>query len=195
MALPPLPENNTDRLFIYYTSGGGVSAQEHVMTIRYEATLAQPFDIMDDLGGIMNTTAFEAALFNGWAVLRAETQAAGSQFRFPVSVPASLLGVLGTAAGTKTPPQQARELRFVGRGLTSGRRVSMSLYGVDDGAIVGNDFRFEPVAASALDTLLTFMQGLGLTGAAFTNIGHGQTQWYDYINWQYNSHWESEQRA
>ena len=34
MALPPLPENNTDRLFIYYTSGGGATCAG-VRSARY----------------------------------------------------------------------------------------------------------------------------------------------------------------
>ncbi len=195
MAPPALPENNTDRLFIYYQTGGGVTAQEHVMTIRYNSGVATPFDIMDDLASVMGTTAFQALLFTGWNVLRAETQAEGSIFRFPTAVPASLLAVVGTGGTTANPSQQAREVRFIGRGLTSGRKVSMSLYGLGDTAIGQNDFRFEPAGGTPLADLLTFMKGIGLTGAAFTNIGKGQTQWYDYVNWQYNSHWETEQRA
>lgn len=195
MALPPLPENNTDRLFIYYTSGGGSTAQEHVFTVRYNGALAQPFDIMSDLGETMDLAGMEAELFVGWQVLRAETQAEGSQFRFPVSVPATLSNIVGAAGGAQTPIAQAREIRLIGRGLTSGRRVSLSLYGVAQSAITGDDFRFEPTGTNPLLDVLTFVKGLGLTGAAFTNIGKGTTQWYDYVNWQSNSHWETEQRA
>jgi hypothetical protein len=195
MAPPALPENNTDRLFIYYQTGGGATAQEHVMTIRYDASTAMPFDIMDDLAGIIGTAPFMASLFDGWNVLRAETQLEGSIFRFPTTVPASLLAVVGSGLASATPAQQAREVRFIGRGLVSGRKVTMSLYGLIDAIIAETDFRFEPVGGTPLANLLTFMKGIGLTGAAFTNIGKGQTQWYDYVNWQYNSHWETEQRS
>lgn len=195
MALPPLPENNTDRLFIYYTSGGGATAQEHVFTVRYNSAIAQPFDIMSDLGETMSDAGLAAVLLTGWQVLRAETQAQGSQFRFPVSVPTTLSSIIGTAVQTVTPSTQAREVRFIGRGLTSGRRVSMSWYGLADGAVESADFRFTPTPAGPLADVLLFVRGLGLTGAAWTNIGGGTTNWYEYVNWQYNSHWETEQRA
>ena len=195
MALPPLPENNTDRIFIYYTTGGGATAQEHVLSIRYNASLATAFDIMDDLASVLSLSTSEGDLLSGWSVLRAETQAEGSIIRLPATVPASLLAVLGTGQPTATPSTQAREVRFIGRGLTTGRRVSLSLYGVKDGAIAEADFRFEPATGGLLGDLLQFIKGIGLTGAAFSTIGSEQTNWYSYVNWQYNSHWETEQRA
>jgi hypothetical protein len=185
MALPPLPENNTDRLFVYYTTGGGVTAQEHVMTIRYDATLTDPSEIMTGLGTAMQADSGGGQLFDGWQVLRAETQAKGSQFRFPVPVPSELLAVLGAG----------QEVGVQGRGSTSGRRVSLSLYGVATNAVLSSDFRFEPFPATLLGNLLTFMGLRGSAGTSFINIGGGPTTWYTYVNWQYNSHWETQQRA
>lgn len=195
MALPPLPENNTDRLFVHYTSGGGATAQNHVMTIRYNAATAQPFDILTDLGDTFAGLANEGDLFDGWSVLRAETQAQGAQVRLPVSVPANLLAVTGNGQANVTQRSQSREVRFIGRGLTSGRRVSMSLYGIKDGAIESEDYRFEPTPGSLLADLLLLIKGIGLTGAAWTTIAGDQTNWYPYVNYQANSHWETEQRA
>jgi hypothetical protein len=195
VALPPLPENNTDRLFVYYTTGGGVTAQEHVMTIRYSAALTDASAIMTALGTAMQDDAGGSFLFDGWQVLRAETQAEGSLFRFPVPVPSELSAVLGSGQAVATPTDQAREVRFQGRGSTSGRRTSLSLYGVAANAVLGGDFRFEPFPATLLGNLLELMQAQGAAGAAFLNIGGGPTTWYSYVNWQYNSHWESEQRA
>jgi hypothetical protein len=195
MALPPLPENNTDRLFVYYTTGGGVTAQEHVMTIRYDATLTDPSEIMTGLGTAMQADSGGGQLFDGWQVLRAEVQAKGSQFRFPVPVPGELLAVLGAGQEVATPTDQAREVRFQGRGSTSGRRVSLSLYGVATNAVLSSDFRFEPFPATLLGNLLTFMGLRGSAGTSFINIGGGPTTWYTYVNWQYNSHWETQQRA
>jgi hypothetical protein len=195
VALPPLPENNTDRLFVYYTTGGGVTAQEHVMTIRYNAALTDPSAIMTALGTAMQADAGEGALFDGWQVLRAEVQAEGSQFRFPVPVPSELSAVLGSGQEVASPTDQAREVRFQGRGSTSGRRVSLSLYGVAANAVLGGDFRFEPFPATLLGNLLSLMALRGSAGTSFINIGGGPTTWYTYVNWQYNSHWETQQRA
>ncbi len=195
MPLPPLDENNTARLFIRYQTGGGTLSQEHTLSVRYNASLATPFDIMDGLAGVLDNGPGEAALFDGWQVLSAENQAAGSVVRLPVSVPASLLAVVGAGQGFATPSEQAREVRFIGRGLNSGRRVSLSLYGVATGAIAEQDFRFVPPGGTGLAALLTHIKGLALTGAAYTTIAGDPTNWYDYVNWQYNSHWETEQRA
>jgi hypothetical protein len=195
MALPPLPENNTDRLFIYYQTGGGTTSQEHVMTIRYDATLTDPSEIMTGLGAAMQADTGGGFLFDGWQVLRAETQAKGSLFRFPVPVPSELLAVLGSGQEVASPTDQAREVRFQGRGSTSGRKVSLSLYGVIAGAMLETDFRFDPVPSTLLGNLLTFIALRGSAGTSFINIGGGPTTWYTYVNWQYNSHWESQQRA
>jgi hypothetical protein len=195
MALPPLPENNTDRLFIYYQTGGGTTSQEHVMTIRYDATLTDPGEIMTALGTAMQADVGGGHLFDGWQVLRAETQAKGSLFRFPVPVPGELLAVLGTGQEVASPTDQAREVRFQGRGTTSGRKVSLSLYGVIGAAMLETDFRFDPAASTLLGNLRALMQVRGAAGTSFINIGGGPTTWYTYVNWQYNSHWESQQRA
>jgi hypothetical protein len=195
MALPALPENNTDRLFLYYSTGGGATAQEHVMTIRYNASLANPSDIMSDLGDSMGGEGMEAQLFQDWQFLRGETQAEGSQFRFPISIAGPLTAILGTGLDNASPTQQAREVRLIGRGNTSGRRVSLSIYGVNDLQIEESDFRFDPTAGSIIGAIRVNAAVTGLSGAAYINIGKGATTWYTYVNWQYNSHWESRQRA
>lgn len=194
MPLPPLPENNTDRLFLYYTTGTAATAQEHVMTIRYNAVLEDPSDIMTVLGNAMQAGIGETQLFEGWQFLRAEIQAEGSQFRFPIPPTGALLGVLGTGDNAPSPTDQAREVRFIGRGTQSGRRVSMSLYGVNVGALLETDFRFDPVADTLLGNMRVLIQTQGVAGGSWTNIGKGPTTWYTYVNWQYNSHWETAQR-
>lgn len=195
MALPPLPENNTDRLFIAYTTGGGATAQNHTMSIRYDQAFAQPSDIMLDMADAFTDAGADTQLFLGWQVTGAETQLAGSQVRLPVSVPAALLAVVGSGQAAATQSEQAREVRFIGRGLSTGRKVSMSIWGIVTAAIREADFRFEPTAGDLLANQLLTMRGLGLTGVAYTTIAGEPTNWYTYVNWQYNSHWESEQRA
>lgn len=195
MALPPLPENNTARLFVHYTTGGGATAQEHVMSIRYNAPTVAPGDVMLDLADALGNGTNEAQLYTGWQVLRAETQAAGSAVRLPTTVPASLLAILGSGGAAASQTDQSREVRFIGRGLTTGRKVSLSLYGVVAAAILEPDFRFEPVGPSLLADLMLNIKNSGLAGAAYTTIAGEPTNWYPYVNWNYNSHWETEQRA
>ena len=195
MALPPLPENNTDRLFITYQTGGGATSQEHTLSVRFDAGVATPFDIMSDLGEILTDEAHQDGFFDGWRVLSAEVQAQGSQVRLPVAVPANLLAFVGAGQATATPSEQAREVRYIGRGLASGRRVSMSIYGFASTQIAEQDFRFTPALGTPIGDIGQYARGLGLTTAAFTTIAGDQTNWYTYVNWQYNSHWEGEQRA
>lgn len=195
MALPPLPENNTDRLFIKYTTGGGTTAQEHTMGIRFNAAIASPSDIMLDIADALGNATNEGQLFSGWQVLSAEVQAEGAAVRLPVAVPAALLAILGTGGSGASQADQAREVRFVGRGLTSGRKVTLSIYGIIEGAIREPDFRFEPPSGDLLFDLGNTIRGIGLTGAAYSTIAGDATNWYEYVNWQYNSHWESEQRS
>jgi hypothetical protein len=195
MALPPLPENNTARLFLTYTTGTAATAQEHTVSIRYNAAQATPSDIMLDLAEAMEGETLEAQLFEGWRFLSAETQAAGSQVRLPVTLPGALAGILGTGNNAPTPPDQAREVRLIGRGLVSGRRVSMSFFGIDGTAIAEQDFRFTPAGGTLLFSIRGLAAALAASGAAFTSIAGDATTWYAYVNWQFNSHWETEQRA
>lgn len=195
MALPPLPENNTSRLFITYTTGSAANAQEHTMSIRFEEATVNPVDIMLDLADALGAGTNETELFEGWRVLSAEVQAEGSQVRLPTTVPGALLAILGAGQSVITPAEQAREIRFIGRGIVTGRRVSLSLYGVNNQSIEENDFRFTPGGGTLLGSLRTLFALTGQASIAYTNIGHGPTAWYNYVNWQYNSHWENEQRV
>lgn len=195
MALPPLPENNTDRLFLSYQTGGGATAQEHTLSIRYNGDLATPAGIQSDLADVFLNGSNQAQLFTGWSFLRAEVQLAGSPVRLPVPLDGGLAAVVGSGAAAASPSDQAREVRFIGRGLISGRRVSMSLYGAVNAAILENDFRFEPPTPGLLGELKNLALLLGASQLAFIAIDGGQTAWYPYVNWQYNSHWEGEQRA
>lgn len=195
MPLPPLPENSTARLFLYYTTGVGPNAQEHVMTIRYNAAAASAGDIMTDLADLVFNAGNTAATHEGWKFLRAETQAQGAIPRFPVAVVPALLGYVGTGDDSASPSLEAREVRFIGRGTTTGRKVSLSLYGVSTSEIAEPDFRFTPPAGAFLSDMTTLMNFNGPAAASFINIGGGPTSWYTYVNWQYNSHWETEQRA
>lgn len=165
------------------------------MTIRYNAAAASAGDIMVDLADLVFNATNTAATHEGWKFLRAETQAQGAIPRFPVAVIPSLLGYVGTGDDSASPSLEAREVRFIGRGTTTGRRVSLSLYGVSTSEIAEPDFRFTPPAGAFLSDMTTLMNFTGPSGSAFINIGGGPTSWYTYVNWQYNSHWETEQRA
>jgi hypothetical protein len=195
MALPPLPENNTARLFITYVTGGISTSQEHTLSIRLSGLGGSANDVMLDLADALGSGTNESELFNGWRVLSAEQQAAGSIVRLPVTVPAALLAILGSGDSTPNPSDQAREVRFVGRGLVQGRRVSFSLYGVNRTSILQEDFRFTPAPGTLLGDVRLLAHNTGIAGAAYVTIGNEPTQWYSYVNWQQNSHWETAQRA
>ena len=195
MALPPLPENNTDRLFIRYQTGGGASSQEHTMSIRFDSAAISAFQVMEDLAETVFNVSNIAAVFDGWRVLDAEVQEAGALIRLPVTVPLSLLGFVGTGQELASAPEQAREIRFIGRGNVSGRKVSVSLYGVANTQYAESDFRFTPGPTTFLGDFLAAATLFSINGLAFLTIAGDRATWYNYVNWQYNSHWESEQRA
>lgn len=194
MPLPPLPENNTARLFLHYTSGVNANSQEHLFTIRFDAAATSPAEIMSALASGPFRSEFLTATYEGWKFLRAEVQAAAAISRFPTPVLPALLGYIGTGLEDSSPAEEAREVKAIGRGTGTGRKVSLSLYGVNTNEITEVDFRFNPPVDSFLGELLDVANTLGLAGEAFINIGHGPTIWYPYVNWQYNSHWERAQR-
>ncbi len=184
MALPPLPENNTARLMVYYTTG----RREHAIQVRYV-----PPASVDDATDLL--LAFLTPIVNylptTWAVLRAEHQEAGAIVRFPVTL-GSMAGFSGTNGATLNEAVEPREYRWMGRGLVSGRRTSVSLYGVL--LTSPGNYRFtEATMPSEFLTTISVLQSA--PAAVATTIAGDEPAWKPYINVNYNSHWETEARG
>lgn len=183
MPLPPLPENNTPRLFLDYTTG----RIEHTVIFR-AAQGVEPFEARDAVYGFF--LALQSQLVSTWAVTGLRWQEWGSIITLPTP-----LGDFADFSGTglESIPVTAEPLQwnFVGRGQDTGRLVKVGLYGLDEA--VPAEYRYVgsglPLAfANALTALAT-------TGnTAPVTIGGDAPLWKPYVNVQYNSYWERRAR-
>lgn len=179
-----LPANNTGRVFLDYTDG----LNQHSMSIRWAA----PSTAVDALGDLFDWLALiQGQMPNTWRVRGARFALQGSDLTLPLPLTPAQASFAGNSGIDLNPQDAPREYRWVGRSASSGRRVSLSVYGLISGTPA--DYRFtqgeHPLAAPAVfDDLNAFVNSfLAIDGSAAT--------WSRYINVQYNSYWEREARS
>lgn len=188
--MAPLPANTTARIFLDYVTGLTTTATEHTLSIRYN----------DAVG---NVAAQEAALellqaltpgrlAQDWRIIRVRNQNAGTDFSVPVAAIPGLIAFIGTA-GSLSIEDEARELRFVGRSFSTGRRASISLYGWDAFPVTNTAFRLTPSDDPIIGDVQAVLRDK--QPDVFICIDGSSASWYSYANWQYNQFWEAELRA
>lgn len=191
--MPPLPQNLTDRLFIDYQTGNDTGDLEHTLQVRYRTASVGVDGVFNYVLDVLNDVT-AARLGSGWQVLRARYSAAGSDFSVPVTVPFALAAFVGTSSASTTGLDAPKEWRWVGRSFTSGRRVSMSLYGITQA--FPNDFRADPSQSGYVwvgdvaDTL-----NAASAAGAFLAVDGTPATWYRYANTNWNSYWERKARG
>lgn len=188
--MAPLPPNSTNRLFFDYISGNLATSIRHTVAVRYDPADRDVGDVQEDFLNVLQALG-ASALREGWRVLGTRVQAAGAEVTLPVTTIVSLAGFVGSATGPYSRSVEAVEATFQGRSPTSGRRVDFSLYTAAFG--VGDAFRY-PVASSGFGaTIAAALAELETASAAgsFLAIDGSAPSWYDYLNVQYNSYWES----
>lgn len=182
MPLPPLPPNSTPRVFVQYTTG----RIAHELTYRYDPQLA-PEDTLTFLSAFL--TAVQPVLCQGWALIGAEYQEAGSIIRLPFS-----LGSLAGLEGNETLPldlaREPGQFVWVGRGSQTGRRVRLGLFGI--AATPPATYRFTGAARPSWAVDAT--DELAATSTVPITVGGDDALWYEYVNFNYNSYWETEAR-
>lgn len=187
MPLPPLPANNTARVWFRYVTNSGTTAQTH--EVMWRANLGD-FTIGDVGTNFLDLlTAIGASNFRtGWRVLSGRYSPAGAVFSVPAVLPAALLAFTGTgtSAGYRLPWEAVQDV-FVGRSLSSGRKVSFSLFRAAGEA----DDTFRYGMPGAVQTALSTGSGNGAPLA----IDGTNPSWYTYTNQNYNSYWERELRS
>ncbi len=147
---------------------------------------------LDALASVI-VAAGEGAFFDGWQVTGARISAPLSDFALPASIPFSVTAFVGEGQATPTYQAQARETRFVGRGVSSGRRVSLSVYGMRDSLFTSADFR---VPAGSGDEFGSMRGAINSAAAGlFITIAGDESIWKVYANWQFNSYWEGALRS
>jgi len=180
MAVDPLPSNNTPVLFTHYSfNGSGRTLQARCSGVfNFAALVSSVGDFLSALAPIMDPD---------WAITGADWRVDGGIVSLPVTPPTA-----AAAAGTSVPiVQNPLEVRFVGRGITTGRRVTVSVYGLD--ITVPDDYRLEVGDSASLDAALEVLNTSD--SGLWTTIGGDKALWYPYYNVNYNSHWEKEART
>jgi hypothetical protein len=188
--MAPVPANTTGRVYIDYVTGSGANAKEHTVSIRHGVGISDVAvqNVFLDILEAFTDNKFSS----GWRVIRCRVQAAGTDFSVPVAVTAPLLAFQGVSGGN-TPEMEAREFRFVGRSLTTGRRVSFSLYGLTQLPTSSTLFRLTQLDDASIGLVVGILQAA--QPDIFVTADGSAASWYNYANWQYNQYWERAIRA
>lgn len=181
-SMAPLPPNNTKRVHVDYTTG----RRQHTMQVRGHAS-SSPVGILSDVFDFLNT--IKLRLPTTWEVTGVRYTETGGSITLPID-PSFLAGFSGENVDTPFEVQETVEWVWVGRGLTSGRRVEISLYGILDN--VPGDFRFN--AETAAPWVAASIAALNAAPEGFATIVPDNAQWYPYVNVNYNSYWETRSR-
>lgn len=184
--MAPLPDNATEVWYVDYTTG----RFEHTFQVR--TTNGVSINAVDGainfvLGILVNV------LPTSWRVIATRRRQAGSNLTFPVSLPLTE-AFQGANAGAIQPLYtEAREVAWVGRGVDTGRRVELSLYGLLIQAMPDN---YRIFADDAQDGWAGDVQeALNAAANVFITIGGDPALWNNYANVNFNSHWEGELRT
>ena len=192
--MAPLPQNSTDRVFVDYVTGDSSTSREHTVAIRKQGTTSVD-TVQVRLLAVLQ--ALGAGSFRtNWRVLRVRLQSAGQSFSIPQLPNAALFAFRGTSTATYAARLEAVESTFQGRTGVSGRRVDISLYRA---AIDAND-NFRVVGGSSgpglsVQNAVAALQSSSSNDGAFLTIDGQVPTWYNYMNENYNSYWESRSRT
>lgn len=189
-----LPDNFTSRLFVDYTTGDQTTSQEHTFQIRGGGE-GVTGDTLQDYAELFLLGVGAQNLRVGWRVLRARLQQANTSFSVPLTLTTGLDAFVGTNAGALAAQDEAREWAWEGRSFTSGRKVSVSLYGL----VASTPPNFRLVAGGSspawVQASINALNNPSVPTNVGTTIDGTKPTWYGYINVQYNSYWERRIRS
>jgi hypothetical protein len=180
MAVPPLPSNTTATLFLDYSFQG----EGHTMQFRHAsgqtvgALIARVQTFLQALDEIMDPT---------WEITGARYRAAGSIVALPVEPPADPVPT-GTALPQTSWP---RYVSFSGRGATTGRQVTIFVYGLS--FPTPSNYRLEAGENITVDAARTVLDSSA--AGLFTDVAGSDPIWKQYANVGFNSYHERQQRT
>lgn len=183
MPVLPLPPSNTTRYFVDYTTGrvahtvmfraaAGVSDTQADGAINFVLSILMP---------VCPTT---------WQVTGCRKALAGSDVTLPVTLTFTD-ALVGTNGNGLLEEHEPREHRWVGRGVSTGRQVAFSIYGIRQDFLA--DYRVnsgEGAITWVADTVAALNAGSGM----FVTIAGDPSIWYPYVNQNNNSYWETDAR-
>lgn len=186
MPLPPLPENNTERIFVAYTTG----RNEHEFVMRVADGVSPTF-YFDAINNFLSPLL--PILPNQWQITGARRQEKNSLFSLPIDIP-GLEEYKGTnAAALLAAELEPRQTKWTGRSLSTGRNVNVGLYGL----IYNTPTTYRFVVPADNVPMGNARAGLddASFGGLFVAIDGANVSWKNYTNVQFNSYWETRARA
>ena len=185
--MAPVANNLTGRIWVDYE----VANVPHTMMVRYVHP-AQPLpDVLETIGQILGY--LKPVLHTSWVVTGVRQSLPNSTISLPIDYSNSpLQGFAGENGGTFDGVWAPREFVMVGRSSTTGRRVRFSVYGVVSSTPA--NYRFGP--GESVFTTTTFVAALNAASFAgiYITADGSSARWYPYVNVNYNSYWERQQR-
>lgn len=192
--MAPLPQNNTALMYFDYTTGNTSTSQEHTFVVRTREVLtATQIANVQAAAGALLTGITPGNLRQGWKVIRARKQDAGANFSLPVPLDAFLTAFVGTGPSSSVASAEALEWSFQGRSQTSGRRASVSIYGLVLG--IPATLRLDAVGTGWVGSAVGALNDASEASVGWDAIDGTQVSWYPYVNANYNSYWERELRS
>lgn len=184
--MAPLPENNTSRFILKYTS----SLVPHTMTIRFPegVTSTEAIAIVTAFCNSLKSFMNANDSFYG-----ADWSDAGTNFSLPLAW--TTIDGTSVGAGFAEDPESAF-VSVCGRS-SGGRRISIKWFTQQK---VSNDYppnnRYQPGVSTNADDIIAAFQGLYSTvGEDACAIDGLPVQIYDYLNIAKNSYWQRKQRV
>ena len=178
-----LPDNSTGVLYFDYTTG----VNQHTAQMRFSPGDAPTCVTLF----VQILEALSAVLAASWRVTGVRIRAAGGVVALPYASAATPMAFVPSSGVGLAPEFEPREYRWVGRGLTTGRRVTFSLYGVT----VSTPPSFRYPAAGGPPSLAEVYNLLSGGFAGQVTVGGDGMYWQPYVNVNFNSYWETEARG
>lgn len=188
MPLPPLPDNNTVRVWVKYTSVG----VEHELMVRLPefSVNTDATAVAASVGAVLVTR-----MSNTDAVLSARYSPAGSTF----SVPVAFTPVVGSLVQSTWPQDpESTQLTLTGRSFTDGRDVSWTFFTGQQTPTWPADNRYNPGEAAVIDTFRANFTALVASPSSperqIVTISGTIPTVNSYVNIRQNGYWQSAQR-
>lgn len=177
MPLGALPPHNTARVWIDYNDG----INTHTLLIRHDSSVGSVMDSAD--------TLFLALASDWYEITIGEVRfaASGSDISFPATWSGSATYGATAMPGVFAP----REMCFLGRD-SNGRRARWFLFGFEGSS--PDTYRLERVAANIVDDILTVIEA-AQTSDIFLSISGQRPTMYQYADFNFNNHYEADQRG